>query len=544
MKRRSPIDAFLRDQARRRHGDLAIAAISGAAWGTAATLMLGLSGWFLAGAAMAGVAGLVAVQAFNYLLPSAGLRAFAIVRTVGRYGERFFSHRAALHALAALRPALFAGIAALPPGRALALSSGEASARLVQDVDAVETLFVRRSSAWTAAASTLAGAGAIFLASPPAAAFFITGMAAQVLALRSMGAALTAAPSAEQLTAAGRLKDALGAYVPAVAELRCFGLMEQAIDAVMARDEELSAAVRRRRDADAMLDLVQAVLAGLTLVGVAALSAGASLPLAALAVLCAFAGLEGIAGLVHASREQGGASTAIARLNATISDPVGPDMAESKDRARLVGRLQIDGLALRPGERLALVGPAGAGKTTLMEALVGLRAAPPERLVIDDRPVELDHPGWARALFAYAPQDAQLLTGSVADNLRLGAPDADEAALWQALSDAQLQARIMQLPHGLHTWIGDGGEVLSGGERRRLALARALLRAAPWLLLDEPTEGLDPATEAAVVAALDERLCRTGQGLVLISHRRAPLRLTPLQIDVRGHQSASKRQAP
>ncbi|MDO9249371.1 MAG: ATP-binding cassette domain-containing protein, partial [Phenylobacterium sp.] len=97
--------------------------------------------------------------------------------------------------------------------------------------------------------------------------------------------------------------------------------------------------------------------------------------------------------------------------------------------------------------------------------------------------------------------------------------------LWDALADAQLDARVRRMPHGLQTWIGDGGEVLSGGERRRLSLARALLRPAPWLLLDEPTEGLDVATEAALVAALDRRLTRTGQGLVVVSHRPAPLTL-------------------
>jgi len=106
--------------------------------------------------------------------------------------------------------------------------------------------------------------------------------------------------------------------------------------------------------------------------------------------------------------------------------------------------------------------------------------------------------------------------------------------MWDALRDAQLEARVRRMPEGLRTWIGDGGETLSGGERRRLALARAFLRPAPWLMLDEPTEGLDGKTEAAVVAALDRRLARTGQGLLLVSHRAAPLRLCPQRLDVSG----------
>ena len=107
------------------------------------------------------------------------------------------------------------------------------------------------------------------------------------------------------------------------------------------------------------------------------------------------------------------------------------------------------------------------------------------------------------------------------DNLRLGAPEADEAALWRALSRAQLDRKIAALPQGLDAWVGDGGARLSGGEQRRLSLARALLRPASWLLLDEPTENLDAETEAQVVKGIHDHLEETGQGLILISHRPA-----------------------
>jgi ATP-binding cassette subfamily C protein CydC len=95
--------------------------------------------------------------------------------------------------------------------------------------------------------------------------------------------------------------------------------------------------------------------------------------------------------------------------------------------------------------------------------------------------------------------------------------------MWEALRDAALDERIRAAPAGLNAWLGDNGERLSGGERRRLSLARAFLRPAPWLLLDEPTEGLDAATEAVVLDRLAARLDRTGQGVVLVSHRPAPL---------------------
>ncbi|MEG1453846.1 ATP-binding cassette domain-containing protein, partial [Brevundimonas sp.] len=134
-------------------------------------------------------------------------------------------------------------------------------------------------------------------------------------------------------------------------------------------------------------------------------------------------------------------------------------------------------------------------------------------------------PQQARALFSYAPQQAQFITGTVAQNLRLAAPTAADEDLWAALEDACLAPRILQSPQGLNMQLGENARYLSGGERRRLGLARAYLRHAPFLVLDEPTEGLDAATEACIIERLDNRLKLTGQGLILISHRPAPLRL-------------------
>jgi ATP-binding cassette subfamily C protein CydC len=137
-----------------------------------------------------------------------------------------------------------------------------------------------------------------------------------------------------------------------------------------------------------------------------------------------------------------------------------------------------------------------------------------------------------RAVFAYAPQEVQLITGSVRENLLLGDAAARDDELWAALYDAGLDARIRAAAQGLDHWIGDDGCRLSGGERRRLALARALLRPAPWLLLDEPTEGLDPRTEAQLVRRLRRRLARTGQGLIVVSHRPAALALADREIQL------------
>ena len=525
----SPIGDFLAGQVRLRRGDLVIAALSGAVTASAATLLLGLSGWFLAGAALAGAGGPVAVQAFNYLLPSAGLRGLAIMRTAGRYGERLFGHRAAFRALAALRPALFAGLAAAPPQLSLRLSSGEASARLVQDVNAIETAFVRRSAPWAATAAAGAAVAVIAMASVWAAIAFLVGLGLQIAAGGILANRLSRDPGRDQLRASGRLKDGLGAYLLAAPELRCFDLTPRAVDALMAHDGELSQASLAGRDAEGLMALAHAGLAAATVVAVAALASGAALPFIALAVLATLAGLDGVTGLLRAAQMRGAYDEAVASLDAVLVPPRSPPPPPPT-----FAELEIDGRRFEPGTRLGVTGPSGSGKTRTLEALIGLRAAPCGRFRVGPTPLESVPLGWARPLFAFAPQDARLVTGTVAENLRLAAPEADDTALWEALADAQMDARVGRLPDGLATWVGDGGEVLSGGERRRLSLARSYLRPAPWLLLDEPTEGLDRATETALVAALDRRLLRTGQGVVIVSHRLAPLTLCREILEVAG----------
>ncbi|WP_262422164.1 ATP-binding cassette domain-containing protein [Brevundimonas denitrificans] len=181
--------------------------------------------------------------------------------------------------------------------------------------------------------------------------------------------------------------------------------------------------------------------------------------------------------------------------------------------------------------RLAFTGPSGAGKTSLIERLAGLRPARPGEWFLGETDAAHIRPEGRRALFAYAAQDVRLIDGTVRQNLLLAGP-ADDAALWRALEDAALADRIQTDPRGLDAPVGAGGEFLSGGERRRLGLARAYLRDAPWLLLDEPTEGLDAATQGRVLEALEQRLARTGQGLLLVSHHPAPLSLCPVTVEV------------
>ncbi|QLQ39229.1 thiol reductant ABC exporter subunit CydD [Micromonospora robiginosa] len=178
-------------------------------------------------------------------------------------------------------------------------------------------------------------------------------------------------------------------------------------------------------------------------------------------------------------------------------------------------------LTIRPGERVAVIGPSGAGKSTLLNLLLGFVAPTAGRVTVDGvdlAGVDLD--AWRREL-AWVPQRAHLFAGSLADNIRLGAPATPDAALAGAVADAALDEVVDALPDGLDTVLGERGHGLSSGQRQRVALARAFLRDAPLVLLDEPTARLDSASEAVVLTAT--RRLVAGRTALLVAHRPALL---------------------
>jgi thiol reductant ABC exporter CydD subunit len=174
-------------------------------------------------------------------------------------------------------------------------------------------------------------------------------------------------------------------------------------------------------------------------------------------------------------------------------------------------------LELRPGETVALVGTSGAGKSTLVSLLLGFVQPGAGRILVGDVDLAgVDPAAWRRRI-AYVPQRPTLFHGTVAENIRLGDPGADDEAVRRAAELADAHEFVSALPHGYDTLVGEAERQLSTGERRRIALARAFLRDAPLILLDEPTADLDPARVALVSTAI-ERL-RPGRTVLLVAHR-------------------------
>lgn len=494
----------------------------------AGILLLAVSGWFLTSAALAGAAGPVVALGFNYLIPSAGIRLLAILRTVSRYGERLFSHQAALGAMAGMRGSLFGRLAAQDARTGPDLSGGDASARLIGDIDALEDLIVRKPT--RPASLVAAGIGVLLAAFAgwASALALLLLLAALPLLLDRAARRLTKQPAHDAAEALGALRTRYVEYAAARAEIAAYGLADRVTQDLVPLTEALDTARARLNRGEGAIAALLAGYTGLAVAIVLLLSSGPA-PQVALALLATAGAIEAMAGLARTAFRQASVGEGLRRLEAllTLPEPAAPQA----DGTPLP--LRLGTLRLEPGSRVAVTGRSGSGKTLLLEALAGMRAVEVDAAIGEQPPIA--QPGaLLRSQFALSPQDAALIAGTIGDNLRLARPGLDNAAMWAALKAVALDDRIGRMPAGLDTRLGEAGGTLSGGERKRLSLARALLAGRPWLLLDEPTEGLDAATEAELVARLDQWLRGTATGLVLVSHRPAPLSLVGSSVAIEG----------
>ncbi|CAM4222516.1 Probable ABC transporter ATP-binding protein HI_0664 [Bordetella pseudohinzii] len=499
--------------------------------------LLGVSGWFLTGAALAG-AGAV----FNLFVPSSLVRGLSFLRIASRYAERLVGHAATLRLLSDLRATVFRALVRLTPRQLARYRAGDLVARLTGDVDALDTVFL---FVLMPVATALAG-GAMFCLvlgyHLPAAGLAVAAalLAASVLVPWWLARAARR-PGETAQASAGALRHAVLEAVEGHVDIAALHAQPQARAHFAAACGQLQQARRAQaRLAAHGLWLVQAA-AGAAVVavlwfGLPALAAGQGPLLAGL--LLATLGLFEVAGPIMRGVSRLGAARAAARrigdLTRAEPDLRDPDLprplpAQGELRAQGLrfaypGRDQpvLDGLdfVLAPGERVAILGPSGAGKSTLLHLL--LRLEDPQAGAVTLGGCDLRQAAQAdvHRRIALLSQDSPVFLGSLRSNLLIGAPEADEAALWRALESARLADFARGLPQGLDTWVGEAGAGLSAGQARRLCLARVLLSPAEIILLDEPTAGLDRPNEAAFLADLAQAC--GARAVVLATHARLP----------------------
>jgi len=503
--------------------------------------LMALSGWFIASMAVAGGT----AAPFNYFFPAAAIRALAIVRTVGRYAERLVTHEAAFRILARLRVWLFRRLEPLAPAGLERYAGGDVAGRLRADVDALESLYLRIVAPLVTGGATMVLA-VLFAArwSVPAALALLVFLVLAGGALPLWARRLAEEPGRRSAELSGDLRTAVTEGLQGAEELILLGAAERQA----ARVDELSTrlvAQQERLGAVGGLTLAGGVacgglgVAGVLFAGSTSVAAGLiSGPAMVMLVLFAAAAFEAAGGmsvalqLVPAAREAVRRIRELADTPVPVPDPVRPgppptgtgivfrDVSSAYDPALPV--LNGFNLEIRPGERVALAGPSGVGKSTVAEILLRFRDYAGSVTVggVEIRDLAAHE---LRGLMAAVPQRPHLFNATIRENIMVGNPGAGDEAVRHALEDAGLAAWVAGLPLGVETPVGEGGSAVSGGEARRIALARALVRDAPIFVLDEPTEGLDAATEREVVARLAARTA--GKTVLVITHRPACLAL-------------------
>ncbi len=469
-----------------------------------------------------------------------GVRFFGISRGLYRYLERLLSHHVALRLLAQVRVWFFRAVEPLAPARLLSMKSGDLLARVVADVESLQSFYVRTLAPPAVALLVtllmfaVYGAFSLILGITVALSLLLASTIVPLMTLRAvrgLGARLVGLESELSVLALDG--------VQGMADLTAFGRARDHFDRFGELHDEF---IRLKRRQKTILALHEALVVLLMNVAVFALMmiavpmvragemSGVSLAAAALGVTAAFEAVLPLPAAVVHTKE---IDRAAAPLFEIIDAPVPPQppravvpQACSISFNHVSFRYSpIDPPVLADfslhvpfGGRVVLVGPSGSGKSTLIALLLRCWEVDGGEITIDGHSLSTFPQAQLADLFSVAPQQVFLFSGTIRDNLLMARPQATLQQIEEACRMAQLDRFLAGLPDGLDTPIGEGGLRLSGGERRRLALARALLKDAPVFIFDEPTADLDVETEAAIWQMIAELPAE--KTVLVISHRR------------------------
>ncbi|MFW5730461.1 MAG: thiol reductant ABC exporter subunit CydC [Desulfonatronovibrionaceae bacterium] len=504
--------------------------------------LLALAAWFLACMAAAGLSG----QPFNYHFPAGGIRTLALVRTLARYGERLLSHEATFRLLTHLRVWFFAGLEPLAPVGVQDIHSGDAFSRIKADIDKLDEFYLR---------CVLPVAAALVVLS---AVFLFIGFFSRQMALALGGLWLITGvflpwlcmylgrdKGKTELQTFASMRILTVDLLKGLEELSVLGRVNSLIREISTKNRSLARAQAGLARIEALSDSGMVLGSGLGLWAVLMLGiplvkkdllTGANLPMLAVLGIMSF---EALQQLPSAFKSWGGIKTAAERLLAvTEAEPVIEDPLQEApppedwsirlenitfrywDRQENV--FENFSLSIAAGEKILLTGPSGRGKSSVLHMLTRLYPVQEGRILIGGRDITLYRAETVRSWMGVVLQNPHIFNAGIRENLKLARPEASDENLVQALARVRLDDFVLSLPQGLDTQLGQAGMKLSGGQARRLAIARVMLRDAPVLILDEPAEGLDEETWADIQEVLIPFIM--DKTLILISHKTAGLR--------------------
>lgn len=476
------------------------------------------------------------------------VRMFGVLRALMRYIQRLTSHHVALRGMDSLRTHVYSVLANARIDRVAALQRGDLLARTGADIDAVGDLVVKSLlPAVITAIVSIGTAIGIAIISPATAVILAlcllgSGVVAPLLTMR--GARLA---ESESRDARVDLTDGVVTFIEGAAELGLSGKLDSVRSAIEAAEDSLVAATAKAARVSACAVFIDRLSMGLAVLGAMLIGIpstyGATLGsvLLAVIVLTPLAAFEGPGEMANAAVQLVRSAQAAERIDTLLGDdaPLTTHGVPKADTPRIVARdlaigwpegpivAQGINVSVAPGDRLGIVGPSGVGKTTLLLTLAGM--LPPRAGTVTINGVDM----WAAdrsdvtSLVTMTAEDAHVFATSVLENIRVANPDVDEAHARSLLETVGLSEWLAELPSGLDTLLGSGATTVSGGERRRLLMARALAAPSPLILADEASEHLDPATADSLMRTLFAQALpghsQQQRGVVVVTHRLSAL---------------------
>ncbi|WP_316858505.1 thiol reductant ABC exporter subunit CydC [uncultured Cohaesibacter sp.] len=508
--------------------------------------LMAISGWFIAAMALAGLAGVT----MNYFTPAAVIRAMAITRTVGRYAERLVTHEATLRLVASLRRWFYDKMEPLAPAGLQEFRSGDIFSRIGADITTLENFYLRVLVPALVALIAVpifvvfTGYFSLWLAVTLIVLYLISGIAVPAM-IHHFGHEA----AEQQVIEAASMRGHLVEGQQALREMLVYGRAE---DYRCAIKEQSDALCKSQMRLAKLQSASQSALILATSLGMfAAFLAVAPLitqgvfegPILPMLMLFTMASFEVIVPLPVAVRALVETRVAAGRLFALADQsPIAAqstDTGEAMPHAPVCPSIELRAaslsygagsplafdklsMSIAPASRVAIVGPSGSGKSSLINALVGFWPLAGGEILIDGRSISSFSGDQLRAFFAVAPQKPHLFNSTLKGNLLVANPDASEDDLMRVIDQVQLTDFVASQPKGLESFVGEAGGTLSGGQLRRLSIARALLSPAPVLILDEPGEGLDPQMEQAILDRIMTE--ESGRSILLITHNRTGLK--------------------
>ena len=499
----------------------------------ASVFLLSLSGWFLASTAVAGVAGL---YTFNYMLPAAGVRAAAIVRTASRYAERLVDHNTTFKILAYLRTLAFSKILPLSANQLAQYQKADLLNRFIVDIDALDHLYLKLFSPIVTALIIIVMlfVGLSYINLPIALiisiVLTITLLAIPVIfyhAGKQLGETLAKQQS--------EYRALLINYLQGQAELTLFNAQDRYRVKLNQLESDWLYHQQKQSTLVALSSALVVLIAGfLTLLVLWLITHYTLSPLVALFVFVCLASSEILAPIPTAFIFLGQVLASAKRTTALFNQT--PDIKfteQGKVIDLTTAKLQFNdisfsypnqpfailnhfSLTIEAGKHIGLIGKTGCGKSTLLNLVTRTWDPTSGNIFINDTPInQLDEPT-LRKVIAVVPQVITIFSDTLRKNLLIGDPKASDQQLIDVLQQVEL-SKLLSTEHGLDLPLGQGGRSLSGGEIRRIGIARALLHNSPLVLMDEPTESLDQQTEQQIIQLI-KQTCQN-KTLLMVTHR-------------------------